>query len=71
MLALDTPHCDKLPSMDDDDDEEDDSYDDTEYQVIGYFKNAWWRGTNSKGHEETVTNYNYTLHHHDHKLRQH
>lgn len=32
MLALDTPHCDKLPSMDDDDDDEDDSYDDTEYQ---------------------------------------
>ena len=34
MLSLDSPHCDKLPSMDDDSDE---SYDDSEYQVQSPF----------------------------------
>jgi len=33
MLALDTPHCDKLLELDDDDFDEDE-YDDSEYQVI-------------------------------------
>ena len=34
MLALDSPHCDKLPDTDDDDDDDDDeSYDDSEYQA--------------------------------------
>jgi hypothetical protein len=33
MLALDSPHCDKLPDGEDDDDDDDTSYDDSEYQV--------------------------------------
>jgi serine/threonine protein kinase len=36
MLALDTPHCDKLPDSDDDDDDDEESYDDSEYQASGH-----------------------------------
>jgi hypothetical protein len=33
MIALDTPHCNKLSALEDDEDFDEDEYDDSEYQA--------------------------------------